>query len=138
MTMVIFWGIFGLSLLIIDAVTSILLLSGYGLASIITMALAIFTPFYMQVLIFAVSGTLISLYIIPKLRKTQNVQTYEESLIDITFTAKQPMLAGKIYQEKVKGVYWNIISDNDIALEQTLRVKDIDKKNNLLKVIGEN
>lgn len=135
----IFWGLLGLALLIIDGLTSALLLLGYGLAGLITMAFSKFTPFYMQVIIFIVSGTLMSLYIVPKLRKTPKIKNYEESLIDVSFIATSDVKAGVKCQEKIKGTYWNVICENeDIIVGKKFKVIKVDKENNLLIVKGEN
>ena len=135
----IFWGLLGLVLLVVDALTSTFLLLGYGLAGIITMAFSRVVPFYMQVIIFIVIGTLMSLYIVPKLRKTPKTKTYEESLIDTSFVATSEAKMGTKCQEKIKGTYWNIVcADEDIVVGKKFKVVKVDKENNVLIVKGEN
>lgn len=130
----IFWGVLGLSLLIIDAMTSALLLLGFGIASLITMAFSRVTPFYFQLLIFAGVGTLISIYLVPKLRNTPKTKNYEESLIGVVFTLTQDIKANNTVQEKVKGTYWNIVCNEDLSKGETLEVIKINKNNNTLEV----
>lgn len=134
----IFWGLIGASLLIIDAITSAFLLLGFGIAGLVTMACAKFLPLYAEILIFAISGTLMSLYIVPKVRKVPKTKNFEESLVDTEFLATQDMEANEKYQEKIKGTYWNIMCEHKVSVGDKLKVVKVDSKYNLLIVKGEN
>lgn len=131
----IFWGVLALLLLVIDAITSALLLFGFGIAGLITMAFSRVMPFYTQVIIFFVTGTLISIYIVPKLRKIPKTKNYEESLIGIVFNASEDIKTGKTNQQKVKGTYWNVITNEDVSKGETLEIIKINKENNTLEVL---
>lgn len=123
----IFWGVLGLLLLVIDAMTSALLLLGFGLGSLIAMTFSRVTPFYIQLLIFIISGSLISIYLVPKLRNTPKTKNYEESLTGVVFTLTQDIKANNSVQEKVKGIYWNIVCNEDLSKGETLEVIKINK-----------
>lgn len=133
----VFWGILAVILFAIDIITSYILLIGFAISAIITFGLSIILPLWAQVAFFIITGVILTIILIPKLRKIPKVKTYSDSLEGITFKASTDMIANELYQEKVKGTFWNIKCTENITTNQTIKIIKVDKENNCLIVEGE-
>ena len=133
----VFWGILAIVLFIIDALTSTALLIGFSISAIITSGLSIIFPLWAQIAFFIVAGIILTVIIVPKLKKVPEVKNYGDSLEGVTFKANTDMVVNELYQEKVKGTFWNIKCVNDITKNQTIKIIKVDKDNNCLIVKGE-
>lgn len=131
------WGIIAVILFILDIMTSNALLIGFAISALITFGLSIILPLWAEVAFFIIVGTILTIVIIPKLRKVPKVQTYSDSLEGVTFKASTDMVANELYQEKVKGTFWNIKCTENITTNQTIKIIKVDKENNCLIVEGE-
>ena len=133
----IFWGILAIILFTIDALTSTALLIGFSISAIITSGLSIIFPLWAQIAFFIVAGIILTVIIVPKLKKVPEVKNYGDSLEGVTLKASSNMIANELYQEKVKGTFWNIKCVDDIVKNQTIKIIKVDKENNCLIVKGE-
>lgn len=133
----IYWGILALVLFIADVLTSTALLIGFSISAIITSILSIVIPLWAQITFFIVAGILLTIVIVPKLRKVPEVKNYGDSLEGITIKASTDMIADELYQEKVKGTFWNIKCVDDVSKNQTIKIIKVDKENNCLITKGE-
>lgn len=133
----VFWGILAVILFAIDIITSYILLIGFAISAIITFGLSIILPLWAQVAFFIITGVILTIVIIPRLRKIPKVKTYSDSLEGVTFKASTDMVANELYQEKVKGTFWNIKCAENITKNQTIKIIKVDKENNCLIVEGE-
>ena len=133
----VFWGILAIVLFIIDALTSTALLIGFSISAIITSGLSIIFPLWAQIAFFIVAGIILTVIIVPKLKKVPEVKNYGDSLEGVTLKASSNMIANELYQEKVKGTFWNIKCVDDIVKNQTIKIIKVDKENNCLIVKGE-
>lgn len=133
----IFWGILAIILFTIDALTSTALLIGFSISAIITSGLSIIFPLWAQIAFFIVAGIILTVIIVPKLKKVPEVKNYGDSLEGVTLKASSDMIANELYQEKVKGTFWNIKCVDDIVKNQTIKIIKVDKENNCLIVKGE-
>lgn len=135
--MLIFWSVLALVLLVIDALTSVYFLIGFGISALMTMAFSNFVQIPIQISIFLIGGTLISLYIVPKLKKIPKTKTFTDELVGTTFILQENVNKHCETQLKVKGVFWKVISEEDLKIGEKAFVKSIDIKNNTLKIKGE-
>lgn len=133
----IFWGILAVMLLVADALTSTTLLVGFSISAIITSGLSTILPLWTQITFFIIVGILSTIIIVPKLKKVPEVKNYEDSLKGVTLKASTDMIANELYQEKVKGTFWNVKCVNNITKNQTIKIIKVDKENNCLIVEGE-
>lgn len=133
----IYWGILALILFVVDALTSTALLVGFSISAIITSGLSAILPFWFEITFFTISGILLTIVIVPKLKKVPEIKNYGDSLEGVTFKANTDMIANELYQEKVKGTFWNIKCVDDITKNQTIKIIKVDKENNCLIVKGE-
>lgn len=133
----IFWGILAIILFTIDALTSTALLIGFSISAIITSGLSIIFPLWAQIAFFIVAGIILTVIIVPKLKKVPEVKNYGDSLEGVTLKASSDMIANELYQEKVKGTFWNIKCVDNIVKNQTIKIIKVDKENNCLIVKGE-
>lgn len=132
-----FWGVIAVLLFIIDMLTSTALLLGFSISALIVAGVSNLIPNWSQALVFAVIGITLTLTLIPKLRKVPETKTYSDSLEGLTIKASTNMEAGTIYQEKVKGTFWNIKCVENIDENQKIKVIKVDKENNCLIMKGE-
>lgn len=134
----IFWGILAIVLFIVDALTSTALLIGFAISAIVTSILSVVMPVWSQIALFVIVGIILTVIIVPKLRKVPEVKNYSDALEGVTIKATSFMLANQVYQEKVKGTFWNVKSiDSDIVENQTMKIVKVDRENNCLIVRGE-
>lgn len=132
-----FWICIALILFIIDLLTSGALVIGFTISAIITAILSVVFPFVLEVICFVIISVLLTIYLIPKIRKVPELKSYGDSLEGIIIKATCDMVSDEIYQYKVKGVFWNIKSTENISKNQNMKIIKIDKDNNLLIVKGE-
>ena len=133
----IFWAILAVVLFTIDALTSTALLIGFSISALITACLSIVAPLWIQIICFVGVGILLTLMIAPKLRKVPGVKNYSDSLEGVTLRASCDMNANELYQEKVKGTFWNVRCTSDVTANQLITVIQVDKDNNCLIMKGE-
>lgn len=133
----VYWGILALILFIVDTLTSTALLVGFSISAIITSGLSAILPFWVEIIFFIIAGTLLTIVIVPKLKKVPEVKNYGDSLDGVTLKASNDMIANELYQEKVKGTFWNIKCVDNITKNQTIKIIKVDKENNCLIVKGE-
>lgn len=131
------WGSIAIGLFIIDALTSGALLLGFSISAFITAIISSTVSFSIQVLTFVSIGIILSIFIIPKMRKVPELKSYSDSLEGVIIKASQDMINGEIYQEKVKGIFWNIKPLENIKKDQKIKITKVDKENNYLLVKGE-
>lgn len=132
-----FWICIALILFIIDLLTSGALVIGFTVSAIITAMLSVILPVALEVVCFVIMSVLLTVYLIPKIRKVPEFKSYGDSLEGIIIKANCDMVSDEIYQYKVKGVFWNIKSTENINKNQNMKIIKIDKENNCLIVKGE-
>lgn len=132
-----YWLILALSLFIIDMITATALVIGFSISALITAGISIFLPFIYQLICFFIIGLCLTITLVPKLRKIPKVQSYIDSLEGVQFKASCDMVADTLYQEQVKGVFWNIKCTNDVKAHQTITIIKVDKENNCLIMKGD-
>lgn len=132
-----FWGCLAIILFIIDAITTGALLLGFSISAFITATITLIAPLWVQVLFFLILGIALTLFIVPKIKKTPEVKSYGDSLEGLVLKSFDDMLEGEIYQAKVKGTFWNIKAIENINKNQNMKIIKVDKENNCLIVKGE-
>lgn len=132
-----FWGCLAIILFIIDAITTGALLLGFSISAFITATATLIAPLWIQVLFFLILGIVLTLFIVPKIKKTPEVKSYGDSLEGLVLKSFDDMLEGEIYQAKVKGTFWNMKAIENINKNQNMRIVKVDKENNCLIVKGE-
>lgn len=133
----VFWGILAIILFIVDALTSTALLIGFSISAIITSVLSIILPPRVQIMLFIIIGIILTIIAVPKLRKIPEIKSYGDSLEGLTLKASTDMIANELYQEKIKGTFWNVKCIDNVVKNQTIKIIKIDKENNCLIMKGE-
>ena len=132
-----FWGCLAIILFIIDAITTGALLLGFSISAFITATITLVAPLWVQVLFFLVLGILLTLVILPKIKKSPEVKSYGDTLEGLILKSCDDMIEGEVYQAKVKGTFWNIKAIENINKNQNMKIIKVDKENNCLIVKGE-
>lgn len=131
------WLILALILFLIDMITATALVIGFSISALITAVISIFLPFLFQLICFFIIGVILTITFVPKLRKIPKVQSYIDSLEGCQIKASCDMVANELYQEQVKGVFWNIKCTTDVKKHQIITIIKIDKESNCLIMKGE-
>ena len=132
-----FWICIALILFIIDLLTSGALVIGFTVSAIITSVLSVVLPFWVEVICFVIMSGLLTVYLVPKITKVPNLKSYGDNLEGVVIKASCDMVIDEVYQEKVKGVFWNIKSIETINKNDNIKIIKVDKENNCLIVKGE-
>lgn len=132
-----FWEILAIILFVLDISNFTTLLIGFSISAIITSKFATILSFKAELILFIITGILLTIIIRPKLKKTPTIKNYEDNLEGVILKSSNDMITNKLYQENVNGIFWNIKSTENIAKNQTIKVIKVDKENNYLIVKSE-